>query len=167
VEYWTTSNIHIWTGAIYIFSVFFISVQIQGYIARLFSIEINRKYLLLKIKHFIVLFLVLFLCFDGFLCCYGWSIYRTYRSKNDWLVSLRTPWHDISWVRIMVYGVYRHFQQYYSYIVTVSLMVEEAGVHGENNRPVVFCVQYFWIVLDHVFFLFTTIFCVSSIDGFW
>ena len=39
IELHCTSNIHIWTSAIHIF--------IQGYIARLFSIEINKKYLLL------------------------------------------------------------------------------------------------------------------------
>jgi hypothetical protein len=31
------------------------------------------------------------------------------------------------------YGVKCHFQQYFSYIVAVSLM-EEAAVHGENHR---------------------------------
>jgi hypothetical protein len=29
-----------------------------------------------------------------------------------------------------------HFQQYFSYIVAVSLLVEETGVPGENHRPV-------------------------------
>ena len=47
MEYWTTSNINIWTSAIYIVSVCLLSVQIQGYIALLFSIEIIEKYLLL------------------------------------------------------------------------------------------------------------------------
>ena len=29
----------------------------------------------------------------------------------------------------------RHFQQYFSYIMVISLMLEEAGVSGENHRP--------------------------------
>jgi hypothetical protein len=33
------------------------------------------------------------------------------------------------------YGVYRHFQQYYNYIVAVSLLVEETGITGENHLP--------------------------------
>jgi len=34
----------------------------------------------------------------------------------------------------MVYGVQQHFQQYFSYIVEVSVMVEETGVPGKNHR---------------------------------
>ena len=35
-----------------------------------------------------------------------------------------------------VYGVSRHFQQHFSYIVGSILLVEEtAGVPGENHRP--------------------------------
>ena len=37
----------------------------------------------------------------------------------------------------MGYGVYHHFQQYFSYIVAVSLLVEETRVPGEIHRPVV------------------------------
>jgi hypothetical protein len=37
----------------------------------------------------------------------------------------------------LVYGDLRHFQQYFSYIVAVSLLVEETGVLGENHRPAV------------------------------
>jgi len=33
----------------------------------------------------------------------------------------------------MVYGVQQHFQQYFSYIVEVSVMVEETGP-GKNHR---------------------------------
>jgi hypothetical protein len=29
--------------------------------------------------------------------------------------------------------VERHFQQYFSYIVAVSFLVEETGIPGENN----------------------------------
>ena len=32
-----------------------------------------------------------------------------------------------------VYGIQRHFQQYFSYIVEVSFIVEETVVPGENN----------------------------------
>ena len=35
----------------------------------------------------------------------------------------------------LVYGVLRHFQQYFSYIVAV-LLVEKIGVPRENHRPV-------------------------------
>jgi len=34
------------------------------------------------------------------------------------------------------YDVSRHFQQYFNYIVAVSLLVDETGVPGENHRPV-------------------------------
>ena len=34
----------------------------------------------------------------------------------------------------MVFNV--HFQQFFSYIVAVSLLVEETGVPRENHRPV-------------------------------
>jgi len=34
----------------------------------------------------------------------------------------------VVWVRVRGYGVQRHFQQYLSYIVAVSLLVEETGV---------------------------------------
>ena len=38
---------------------------------------------------------------------------------------------------VLVYGVYRHFQQYFSYIGLYSdLLAEETGVPGENHRPV-------------------------------
>jgi hypothetical protein len=33
----------------------------------------------------------------------------------------------------LVYGVYHHFQQYFRYIVAVSLLVEESGGPGENH----------------------------------
>jgi hypothetical protein len=33
-----------------------------------------------------------------------------------------------------VYSI-QHFQQYFSYIMATSLVVEEAGVPGENHRP--------------------------------
>ena len=33
----------------------------------------------------------------------------------------------------MVYGVERHIQQYFGYIMAVSFMVEETGVPGENH----------------------------------
>ena len=33
------------------------------------------------------------------------------------------------------YGAYRHFQQYFSHIVAVSLLVNETVVPGENHRP--------------------------------
>jgi hypothetical protein len=33
------------------------------------------------------------------------------------------------------YGVSRHFQQYFSYIVVVSLLVEGAEEPEENHRP--------------------------------
>ena len=33
------------------------------------------------------------------------------------------------------YGVSCHFQQYFSYIVVVSLMFEETRVPGESHRP--------------------------------
>ena len=33
------------------------------------------------------------------------------------------------------YGVQRHFQQYFSYIVGSVLLMEETGVPGENHRP--------------------------------
>jgi hypothetical protein len=35
----------------------------------------------------------------------------------------------------MNFGVSRHFQQYFSYIMATVLVVEEAGVPGENHRP--------------------------------
>ena len=44
LNYFKYKWIHIWTSAIYIF---ILAVQIQGYFTRLFSIAINRKYLLL------------------------------------------------------------------------------------------------------------------------
>jgi len=37
---------------------------------------------------------------------------------------------------IQCYSVLCHFQQYFSYIVWSVLLVEEAGVPGENHRPV-------------------------------
>jgi hypothetical protein len=38
-------------------------------------------------------------------------------------------------VKVRDYGddVYRHLKQYFSYIVAVSLLVEEAGVPGERK----------------------------------
>ena len=33
-----------------------------------------------------------------------------------------------------MFGVKRHFQQYFSYIMATILLVEEAGVPGENHR---------------------------------
>jgi len=45
----------------------------------------------------------------------------------------------------LVYGVLHHFQQYFSYIVTVSLLVEETGVPGENRLPV----ASHWQTLSH------------------
>jgi hypothetical protein len=36
----------------------------------------------------------------------------------------------------LVYGVLRHFQQYFSYIVAVSFIGGGNGVHGENHPPV-------------------------------
>jgi len=36
----------------------------------------------------------------------------------------------------LLYDIYRHFQQYFSYIVAVSLLVVETAVLGENHRPV-------------------------------
>jgi hypothetical protein len=33
------------------------------------------------------------------------------------------------------YGVKRHFQQCFNYIVVVSFLVEETGVPEENHRP--------------------------------
>ena len=42
-------------------------------------------------------------------------------------------------------GVDRDCQQYFSYIVAVSLFVEGAGVHGENHRPV----SIHWQTLSH------------------
>ena len=44
-----------------------------------------------------------------------------------------------------VYGVYRHFQQYYSYIVTVSFIGGRNGVPGENHRPA----ASHWQILSH------------------
>jgi hypothetical protein len=35
----------------------------------------------------------------------------------------------------LIFGAYRHFQQYFSYIMATSFVVEEAGVAGENHRP--------------------------------
>jgi hypothetical protein len=35
----------------------------------------------------------------------------------------------------LIFGAYRHFQQYFSYIMVTSFVVEEAGVAGENHRP--------------------------------
>jgi hypothetical protein len=35
-----------------------------------------------------------------------------------------------------VYDVYRHFQQYFSYIVAISFIGGETEVPGENQRPV-------------------------------
>ena len=36
----------------------------------------------------------------------------------------------------LVYGVKRHFQQYFSYISRQSvLLVEETGIPGENHQP--------------------------------
>jgi hypothetical protein len=35
----------------------------------------------------------------------------------------------------LIFGVQRHFQQYFSYIMAASLVVEEAGVPGEKNQP--------------------------------
>jgi hypothetical protein len=37
----------------------------------------------------------------------------------------------------MVFGVYRHFQQYFTYIVGSVLLMVESQVHGENHRPAV------------------------------
>ena len=36
----------------------------------------------------------------------------------------------------MVYGVLRHFQQYFSYVVLSVSLVEETGIPRENYRPV-------------------------------
>jgi hypothetical protein len=35
----------------------------------------------------------------------------------------------------MVIDVLRHLQQYFSYIVVVSVLAKETGVPGENHRP--------------------------------
>jgi hypothetical protein len=34
----------------------------------------------------------------------------------------------------LIFGAYRHFQQYFSYIMATNFVVEEAGVAGENHR---------------------------------
>jgi len=36
---------------------------------------------------------------------------------------------------VYFYGIQRHFQQYFSYIVSVSLLAKETKVPGENHRP--------------------------------
>jgi hypothetical protein len=41
-------------------------------------------------------------------------------------------------------GAYRHFQQYFSYIMAVSLLVEVIGGPGENHRPVASHWQTLW-----------------------
>jgi hypothetical protein len=38
-------------------------------------------------------------------------------------------------MRMIIFGVYRHFQQYFNYIMVTILVVEEAGVLDENHRP--------------------------------
>jgi hypothetical protein len=43
---------------------------------------------------------------------------------------------NIVWLGL-VYGVKRHFQQYFSYIVVVSFIGGGNGVPGENHRPTV------------------------------
>jgi hypothetical protein len=48
-------------------------------------------------------------------------------------------------LRKIVYGVLRPFQQYFSYIVAVSFIVEETGVPGENHRPA----ASHWQTLSH------------------
>jgi hypothetical protein len=45
----------------------------------------------------------------------------------------------------LVYGVQRHFQQYFSYILAIVLLVEEIGVYGWNHRPV----ASHWQTLTH------------------
>jgi hypothetical protein len=42
---------------------------------------------------------------------------------------------DLVWLGL-VYGVYSHFQQYFSYIVAVSSIDGGNGVSRENHRPV-------------------------------
>jgi hypothetical protein len=38
---------------------------------------------------------------------------------------------------LWVYGIGRHFQQYFSYFAAAVLLVEETGAPGENHRPAV------------------------------
>ena len=43
------------------------------------------------------------------------------------------------------YSVYRHFQQYVSYIMQSVLFVEKTGLLGENHRPAVAKLQTHFI----------------------
>jgi len=51
----------------------------------------------------------------------------------------------MTYLMVVVYGVERHIQQYFSNIVAVSLLVEETGVPRENHRPIV----SHWQTLSH------------------
>jgi hypothetical protein len=57
-------------------------------------------------------------------------------------------WHfltNVTWVYVWVYGIQRHFQQNFNYIVAVSFI--ETGVPGENHRPLA---SYWQTVSDNV-----------------
>ena len=50
-------------------------------------------------------------------------------SKIDSLTNIKTS------LGYRFYSVSRHLQQYFSYIVVVSFLVEETRVHGEKHQP--------------------------------
>ena len=62
---------------------------------------------------------------------HGWYLMQVTCKKPSLyiLLSINRIWFDL------IFGVYRHFQQYFSYIMALALVVEEAGVPGENHRP--------------------------------
>jgi len=51
------------------------------------------------------------------------------KAKEEMIEDLKDT---LRWVVCVCYGVLRHFQQNFSYIV---LVVEETGLPGENHRP--------------------------------
>ena len=66
------------------------------------------------------------LLYDPILFCYDYSEMQIYFN-----LSL----HEKKIYRLNVVLFLRHFQQYFSYIVGISFLVEETGVPGENHQP--------------------------------
>jgi hypothetical protein len=56
--------------------------------------------------------------------------------KTDTIVTKRQKIHKTTQIDL-IFGVYRHFQQYFSYFMTTSFSggSQEAGVPAENHRP--------------------------------
>jgi len=71
---------------------------------------------------------------------------KTNENNNDIETILASLGDFLScWEQGWCYGFKRHLQHYFSYIMEVSLLVEEIGVPRENHRPAV----SHWQTLSH------------------